>query len=112
MPENLTKHILATLAYYDVMDYPLTAFEVHKYLTQTNNSQLTTHNEKSSLLDVLNGLENEKLRKFVEEYQGFYFLKGQQGLVGQRLERNKIAESKYKILLRTAKWLCFVPHIQ
>ena len=29
---SLEKSVLATIAYYDVLDYPLTGFEVFKYL--------------------------------------------------------------------------------
>lgn len=118
---SLEKNILATLAYYDAMDYPMTSFEVWRYLTKLNNETLNLTNSKRnkrseeeniSLLDIINALEGEKLKKFIEEYRGFYFLKGRKNLVEQRLERSKIAESKFKILLRCASWLRFVPYVR
>jgi predicted nucleotidyltransferase len=113
--DKLEKNILATLTYYDVMDYPMTNFEIFKYLLWTDGSQLTSGDndfERYSLLDVINKLEEEKLKKFIEEYRGFYFLKGRKNLVEQRLERNKIAEIKFKILLKTVRWLRCVPYVR
>ena len=105
------KNILATLAYYDVMDYPMTSFEIHKYFTNFNQQPAVGGGE-TGLLEIINGLESEKLKKFIEEYRGFYFLKGRMASVEQRLERNKIAESKFKILLRIVCWLRFVPYVR
>lgn len=107
-------NILATVAYYDAMDYPMTGFEVWKYLTAISSAAadpISNENEKNySLLNVINGLESEHLQKFIEEYRGFYFLKGRQELVEQRLEKNKLANQKLKKLLKTVKWLRFVPY--
>ncbi|MFA4817927.1 MAG: hypothetical protein WC608_04375 [Parcubacteria group bacterium] len=119
---ELEKNILATLAYYDVMDYPLTSFEVHKYFTNFNQPA-EIKEEKSGLLEIINALEGGKLKEFIGEYRGFYFLKGPpatlrvamragRDLVEQRLERSKIAENKFKILLKTARWLRLVPFVR
>lgn len=115
MPSSaLSKHILTTITYYDVMDYPLTAFEIWKYLTGIKNAeyQIQAKEEDFSLPSILNELESEKLKKFIEEYRGYYFLKGRQELVEQRIERNKISEKKYRILRRAARWLRFVPFVR
>lgn len=107
---ELQKHILATLAYYDGMDYPMTSFELWKYLT--SSKQQAENEGQFSLGDVVQELENENLKKFIDEHRGFYFLKGRKDLVEQRLERNKIANQKLKRLLKTAKWLRFVPFVR
>lgn len=104
---DLQKNILTTIAYYDVMDYPMTAFELHKYLTKISGD-----GAEYSLLGIINELESDSLRRIVEEYNGFYFLKNKKELVNQRLEKNKIANNKIKILLKTAKWLRFVPFVR
>jgi len=108
---SLEKNILATLAYYDVMDYPMTSFEIHKYFTNFNQPA-EAEEEKAGLLEIISALESEKLKKFIEEFRGFYFLKGRKNLVEQRLERGKIAENKFKILLRAVRWLRFVPYLR
>jgi len=116
---DLQKNILTTIAYYDVMKYPMTAFEVWKYLTAISSatadpiSNEGMNNKNScSLLDVMQELESEKLKNIIEEYNGFYFLKGRKDLVEQRLERNKIANQKLKKLLKTVKWLRYAPFVR
>lgn len=137
MNNELSKLILATLAYYDVMDYPMTGFEVWKYLTRVSNYKLLTPDEeKYSLGDVIKELEEDKLKRFVEEYRGYYFLRGSppatlrspdalaqtmragvamragQNLVEQRIERNKIAGQKFRIVRQVAWWLRFAPFVR
>jgi len=112
MSNNLAKHILSTIAYYDVMDYPMTGFEIWKYLTRINNSQAEQENEIHDLSAVLDELEEDNLKKYIEEFRGFYFLKGRRKLVSQRIKRNKISERKYKIVLRVTRILRFVPFVR
>jgi hypothetical protein len=108
---ELQKNILSTIAYYDTMDYPMTSFEVWRYLTIVND-QRTMINEQYSLLDIINELESDNLRKFIEEFRGFYFLRGRKDLVEKRMSKNKIATQKMKIVLRVARWLRFVPYVR
>ena len=77
---ELRKNILATVAYYDVMDYPLTGFEAWKYLTRIQ-SDLGGDKRKYSLAEVLAELQGEGLQRVIEVQQGFYFLRGRQSLV-------------------------------
>ncbi|MDQ1284597.1 MAG: hypothetical protein QG620_945 [Patescibacteria group bacterium] len=112
MEKKLNKEILSTIIYYDLLDYPLTSFEIWRYLLAVNNNQETVNNERVNLSDVIKGLEDEDVKKYVEEYQGYYFLKGREKLVGQRLERNKISEKKFKKIFSIAKWLRFVPFVR
>lgn len=112
MPNNLSKYILTTLVYYDVMDFPMTGFEVWKYLTVISNSEVADKSEMFSLAEVIKTLEDEKLKKFIEEYRGYYFLRGRKELVGQRMERNKISERKIKIVKKVVWWLRFAPFVR
>jgi len=108
---DLRKSILATIAYYDVMDYPLTGFEVWKYLTRIQGG-LTGISHKYSLVEVLKEADGDSLKRLIEERQGFYFLKGRQQLAEQRLEKNKIANCKLRKLLKVVKWLRCVPFVR
>ena len=111
MMKREEKQIIATIAYYDELDYPLTVFEIGKHLTviieQDNSEQ-----QKLSLADVTNILDNKELKNYIEEYQGFYFLKGRKGLVEKRLRRNKIASLKIKKLRKIVWLLRFIPFIR
>ena len=108
MPNNLSKHILATISYYDVMDYPMTSFEIWKYLTIISGEE----EESYSLSDVMQELEGEKLKRFIKEEKGFYVLKDRVALTEQRIYRNKISEKKFKHLLRMVNFLRFFPYIK
>ena len=112
MSDNLSKYILTTLVYYDVMDFPMTSFEIWKYLTAISRDQSSISNEKYPLGEVLKALEDEKLQKFIEEYRGYYFLRGRRELVGQRMERNKISERKIRIVKKVVWWLRFAPYVR
>lgn len=111
MEKDLSKNILATICYYDAMDYPLTSFEIWKYLI-THNPQPITRNPAYSLLDVVSELEGAYLNGFIENYNGFYFLKGRKELVEKRLARNKISVAKIKKLEKSVRILRFVPFIR
>ncbi|MFZ2975695.1 MAG: hypothetical protein WA055_03695 [Candidatus Moraniibacteriota bacterium] len=102
MQEKLIKNILSTIAYYDALDYPLTTFEIWKYLI----------GESCALADVMQGLEKEEIKKYISEFRGFYFLKGRENLVEQRTERNKISNRKLKVARRIIFWLRLVPFVK
>ncbi len=109
--DKLQKYILSTLVYYDVLDYPMTAFEIWKYLTVIGGQDLPEE-ESFSLAEILEELAAEKLRKFIENKNGYYFLRGREDLVAQRIFRNKISERKFKIARRTVWFLRFVPFVR
>lgn len=139
MVENLSKNILATICYYDVMDYPLTSFEIWKHLIGISNFEFTgsaswgreenisnespgtdplargsaSLSEKSNFLhDVVAELESDKLKRFLEKYRGFYFLKGRQELVERRVNNDKISAGKIKKLRRIVWLFHFVPYVR
>lgn len=103
MQSQLSKNILQTILYYDILNYPLTGFEVWKYLIAENGCALG---------DVVEALENKELKKHIEEFQGFFFLKGRKGLVEKRIQNDKNSIVKYKIAERVVWWLRFVPFVR
>ncbi len=93
---NLEKQILATIVYYDILDYPLTAFEVFLYLAGENkkeelrafSSQSLPVRQAGSAERLRRGGNNnlpftiyhllnnsEYLKKYINQKHGFYFLK-------------------------------------
>lgn len=109
---DLLKNILSTIVYCDCLDYPMTAFEVWKYLIRNQETGNIDQKEKNNLLDIISYLEKDDLKKFIEEYRGFYFLKGRKNLVEKRLENNKISEEKLKIIRRVVWFLRLVPFMR
>ena len=110
---TIAKDVLATVAYYDGLEYPLTAFEIWKYLMRADYCE-TEYGQPQTvrLNEILLALENEKVREFVEKKNGFYFLKGREELVEEKIERGKISAIKIKKLQKVVWWLRFVPFVR
>lgn len=120
MQNKLSKNVLATITYYDIFDYPLTSFEIWKYLISWNveneihlpDRQIYEDNDKIALKDIMKELGSMELKNHLDECRGFYFIKGRKELVGQRIERGKISEKKFKIIKRAAWLLRFAPFVR
>lgn len=104
---------MATLAYYDGFDYPLSAFELYRYLI--NPLRLRPHIqslEPISLRDIKENLEILLRKESIIKEIGFYSLKGREGLATQRIEREKISAQKWRMCLRRAYWLQAAPWVR
>ena len=105
---NLEKQILATVVYYNILDYPLTCFEIFLYLVESKrqlNSEFQIYNSQFLILNSLN--TSKYLKKYLGQKYGFYFLNIETrhflasankkiDIVQQRLERKKLADWKWK----------------
>lgn len=111
MDSRIVKDILATVVYYDVMDFPLTSFEIWKYCIRADYHCETTY-PAATLAMVVEALDGEPLKKFIARQNGFYFLKGRETLVQSRIFREKIATAKLKRLRKITWWLRFVPYVR
>ncbi len=118
--KTITKNILATICYYDVFDFPLTQFEVWKLLINNqrltldyeNERKETEENNEYSLANVIEELNNGGIRNYIEEKNGFYFLKRRKEIVEKRLQSDKISVAKIKKMRQTIWWLKFVPFVK
>ncbi len=101
---GLEQAVLKTVAFFDVFDYPLTAIEVHKWLYQPD--------QRYSLLEILVALSSDSLATQLETKNGFYFLIGRAHTTTIRLERYQIAEKKFYIALRAARFLRYIAFVE
>jgi len=117
----LEKSILATIVYYDIFDYPLTGFEVFKYLINPLHvvGQLEDIDKAEfepmkniSLSEVLKSLEGEKIKSFISQKNGFYFLREKKWLYQERMERQKIAAQRWKKVKKVLKFIQFIPFVK
>lgn len=126
----LEKTILATVSYYDIFDYPLTGFEIWRYLICAKDFKgsdfkagLPRHSFESagsprySVIatagDVFSALhESELLKTHIGHNFGFYYLLGRERIVEKRLWRKKLADQKWKKLKRVFKILALVPYVR
>lgn len=103
--ESLENSIISTLIYYDVLGgYPLTAFEIYKFLI----------NNTCNFDDLLKILDNnKKIKKIINNKNGFYFLRKNSDLiVKRRIERQKLAVQKWEKTRKIIKWLQILPYVK
>jgi len=124
----LQKSILSTIAYYDTLDYPLTSFEVFKYLANPFHiasfywgngpeSKLFKPVELGrfsniTLINIIKILASEELKNIIDEKNGFHFLKGREDIIRIRIDRQKIADQKWKKARNIIRWLRVVPYLK
>lgn len=105
--------VLATIIYYDIFDYPLTLLEVHKYLVNPGRiSRITEGLGEIELNEVSRELDKLVNSGIIGQKNGFYFLYNRDGLYDLRMERQKIADQKWKKFLKTAKFLALAPYLR
>ena len=102
--------VLATLAYYDVLDFPLTAEEVFQYLVRLPDH--TIAREELTLSETQKTLDQLLLEKVVGREGEYYFLDEREHLVPFRLKKAKISARKLRHARRISWWLRFFPHIE
>jgi len=106
-----SRDILATLAYYDVLDLPLTSFEIWKHLIVADPDE-SGKGKGVPFGDVVATLDSPDLSGRICSADGFYFLPGRESLVGCRLEADKIASAKLRRVRRLVRFLRAVPFVR
>lgn len=99
---NTSQSILATLAYHDIFDYPLSADEIHRYLI----------GKKFSPFHIKSELNKLTASSKIDRKQGLYYLKNRSKLVRIRLSRENYSKSKLKKALFYASLLKIIPTIK
>jgi 8-oxo-dGTP pyrophosphatase MutT (NUDIX family) len=96
--ENIIrKAIVRAVAFFDLFDYPLTAFEIWKYCSA-----------KCELLEIT----DEVGKSFLQEKSGFYFLPGREEIVEVRKKRYNYSLRKLKRARLIAKIFKIIPWIK
>jgi len=103
---DLEKSILSTLVYYDVLNQPLVNWEVFKYLNKKGDFEV----DLNKVLDVLEN--SSELSKYINQKNGLYFLKNREKIVKQRIQRQIIADKKWKKAKRVIRFLQTIPYIR
>lgn len=103
--------ILKTVAFFDLFDYPLTLAEIHKflYLPEARRDQADRPAPLSFILGII---EEFKVKNLIGEKNGFYFLRGREGVIGIRLSRYLSFNRKIEKAKRIIKFFSFLPWIK
>ncbi len=104
---RLSRDVIETIAYYDVLEFPLSAFEVWKHLIT-----LTNEARPSSYFEVMTTLRGECASNTIGEQDGFYFLPGRKFLVRERIRKEKLSVSKLRRIRRLARIIRHVPYVR
>ncbi len=106
---SLSKNLLATVAYYDALDYPLTAFEAWAHLVRMDEQD-----ERSAIRlgEVVSALSGNDLPGAVVFQDGFITLSGRESLIRSRIRLEKVSSAKLKRIRRLARLLSFVPFVR
>ncbi|MEA3322664.1 MAG: hypothetical protein U9Q12_00405 [Patescibacteria group bacterium] len=109
MDKVLYRNIIATITYYDVLDYPLTSFEIWKHLMRYSADNST---KTWSLTQVVEALNDRAILHYVAQKNGMYFLFGRDKLVKSRRDREYISFRKMRKLLRMVSILRVSPFVR
>jgi hypothetical protein len=107
---GLAGDIVATVAYADVMDFPLTGFEIWKYLMATGDD--TDSRGPVNLDAVLAALQTEEVKKRLVSDRGWFALRGRSELFEQRWIRERRSEIRMKRIRGLGRVLRFVPFVR
>jgi hypothetical protein len=105
----LRKAVLATVAYYDALEYPLTEFEVWKHLIADKGDGAL---DAPTLGQVAAAIDGSVENGATLRVQGFIVLPGRQLLVPERIRSEKYSVGKIKRAARLIRGLAWVPFIR
>jgi hypothetical protein len=98
-PEDLSRAVLYTVAYADIFDYPLTALEIHRYLTGV-----------SVPLDALvRALEEDRLLTRTGDY---FTLPGREEIVSVRIQREARSRKLLPRAIQYGRILGALPYVR
>lgn len=98
----MEKAILKTLAYYDIFNFPLKAWEIHKWLIS----------KSADLKQVEKALKLLIKKKQIKHQKDYYFLNGRSGLVKSRLERGAVSKAHLNTAKIVANLFKLIPWIK
>jgi len=104
------KSILAPLIYYDLLDRPLTALEVYKYQSKSDEQGESSGTSFSQFRKILKN--SPSLKNHLNQKNGLYFLNNRETIIETRSSRLKITQLKWKTLKRLGRLLALAPFLK
>lgn len=93
--DKLREVIVKTVAFFDMFDYPLTAYEIYYYL-----------DKRAPLEEILSLISS------LNQKNGFYFLRNREEIIITRQKRHNYSVRKIKIAQRFSRLFVFLPFIR
>lgn len=98
---TIKQSIFEVITFFDMFDFPLTWFEIWKYLPI-----------KCQLSEVQKALYENELREKIGNKNGFYFLKGREEIIVVRMKRYNYANEKFKKALFICGFFKLIPWLR
>ncbi|MBI4092383.1 MAG: hypothetical protein HY420_00475 [Candidatus Kerfeldbacteria bacterium] len=108
---ELERSILATLAYFDVFDYPLRVEEVWQWLYAVGHDEAEVV-KTAQPVDVHRGLNDLVKRGVVDRAGSFVMLPGRSAIVATRMARKAACQRKWRRARFVSSLLRFVPFVR
>lgn len=105
----IRKAVLATIAYYDALDYPLTEFETWKHLIADQSEVSFGVPTLGQVAGTVDRLEAEGV---IARFSGFVMLTGREALVQGRIRGEKRSISKIRRAARLVRGIAWVPFVR
>lgn len=106
---DVQKLIFATLAYYDLFDFPLTVEEIKKYLVAPSYLKISDNINIDIISAELYTMTNVGR---VALYESFYSLPHREHLVPIRIKKTKITKKKMRLARRAAFLMSLMPFVR
>lgn len=105
--------VLATLAYHDLLDLPLTAVEVWRYLLVPKERRtFFAEHRPPALRDIEVSLGMLVTREVLETEYGFFVFAGRRALIAGWREKHARSQEKWRRLRHIVFWLQVVPFLR
>lgn len=98
---DLQLAIIKTVSHFDVLDYPLTLLEIHRFCEQTTTP-----------LALLTELQAEPLNRIINQQDGLYYLVGREAILLARHQRYLLALQKLRKAGHAAAILNYFPWVR
>lgn len=99
--------ILRTLAYFDVLDFPLTVEELWRWLYPAPDQTV-----RAAVADVEAALSTPELKQRFDRRNDLVFFRGREALVDLRSARHEFGQKKWKRAFSGAQFLEVVPFVK
>lgn len=105
--KTINKNVLFTVVYYNVLEFPLTTFEVWRYLIDFRHRR-----RKVEMEEVIESLDFLKKQGLIQSEKSFWIVNKKEYLADERIAKQKISVSKINRMIRWVRIISKLPYIR
>ncbi len=100
MENDIRQSILKTVLYSDIFDYPLTSYQIWKYLISSRKFK------RASFDSVLKNIGSP-----ISTTRGLYFTEGKENIIKEAIKRKKESGKKFVQVYKISRIISFIPFV-